>query len=138
MGGTQSVVKINFEDMQEMTIASDVVIINTMNVSMQHCLIKSTIDASIETARLEELRQRAPHTKIVVYGVNASDESIVRKYNQLASLGFTRVMVYPGGMLEWLLLQECYGEDEFPTTQKELDILKYKGERRANRLLLTY
>lgn len=138
MGGSQSVIKINFEDMQEMTTASDVVIINTMNVGMQHCLIKSTIDASIETVRLEELRQCAPHTKIIVYGVNASDDSIVQKYNQLASLGFTRVMVYPGGMLEWLLLQECYGADEFPTTKKELDILKYKGERRANRLMLTY
>lgn len=138
MGGTQSVVKINFEDMQEMTIASDVVVINTMDVNMQHCLIKSTIEACNETARLEELRKRAPHTKIVIYGLNASDESIVKKYNQLASLGFTRLMVYPGGMFEWLLLQDCYGDEEFPTTKKELDILKYKGERRANRLMLTY
>ena len=138
MGVTQSVVKINFEDMQDMTTARDVVIINTMGINMQHCLIKSTIEASNETVRLEELRQRAPNTKIVVYGINASDESIVKKYNQLASLGFTRVMIYPGGMLEWLLLQECYGDDEFPTTRKELDILKYKGERRANRLMLTY
>ena len=30
-------------------------------------------------------------------------------------------------MFEWLLLQDIYGDDEFPTTTKELDILKYKG-----------
>ena len=36
------------------------------------------------------------------------------------------VYVYPGGLFEWLLLQDIYGEDNFPTTLKELDILKYK------------
>ena len=31
-----------------------------------------------------------------------------------------------GGLFEWLLLQDMYGSDEFPTTNKELDVLKYK------------
>ena len=42
------------------------------------------------------------------------------------SLGLTEVYVYPGGLFEWLLLQDIYGDDSFPTTKKELDILKYK------------
>ena len=42
------------------------------------------------------------------------------------SLGFYNVYLYNGGLFEWLLLQDIYGFDEFPTTKKELDILKYK------------
>ena len=48
------------------------------------------------------------------------------KYKQLLSLGFTNVSIYIGGMFEWLLLQEIYGEAPFPTTCHELDLLKYK------------
>ena len=43
-------------------------------------------------------------------------------------MGFSQIYVYPGGIFEWLLLQDIYGEDSFPTTKKELDILKYKGD----------
>ena len=32
-------------------------------------------------------------------------------------------------MFEWLCLQDIYGSDSFPTTQKELDILKYKANK---------
>jgi len=35
--------------------------------------------------------------------------------------------VYIGGLFEWLLLQDIYGDEEFPTTSKIIDILKYKG-----------
>jgi hypothetical protein len=35
--------------------------------------------------------------------------------------------VYIGGLFEWLLLQDIYGDEEFPTTAKIIDILKYKG-----------
>jgi len=44
----------------------------------------------------------------------------------LTSLGFYNVYIYIGGIFEWLLLQDIYGEKEFPTTNKELDLLKYK------------
>ena len=29
-------------------------------------------------------------------------------------------------MFEWMLLQDIYGTDDFPTTINELDILKFK------------
>ena len=32
-------------------------------------------------------------------------------------------------MFEWLLLQDIYGNDNFPTTSKDLDILKYKPKK---------
>ena len=32
-------------------------------------------------------------------------------------------------MFEWLLLQDIYGNELFPTTSKELDILKYKSQQ---------
>jgi hypothetical protein len=40
--------------------------------------------------------------------------------------GFPEVYVYSGGLFEWMLLQDIYGQDEFPTTKKVLDILKWK------------
>jgi hypothetical protein len=46
------------------------------------------------------------------------------------------VFVYTGGLFEWLLLQDIYGKDEFPTTSDELDILKYRSESFFNNRLL--
>jgi len=36
------------------------------------------------------------------------------------------------------MLQDIYGEKEFPTTKKELDILKYKPYKVLNVQLLEY
>jgi hypothetical protein len=66
---------------------------------------------------------------IIVYGRNANDDTVEKKYRQLISLGFIEVYMYMGGMFEWMLLQDIYGKDEFQTTAKVLDILKFKGKR---------
>jgi len=76
--------------------------------------------------------------KLIIYGMNACDESLNYKYNQLAKLGFSNMYVYVGGLFEWLLLQDIYGDDNFPTTKKEPDILKYKGDIMSKKLMLTY
>ena len=65
---------------------------------------------------------------------NCNDEKIYSKYNQLQSLGFYNVYIYTGGLFEWLMLQDIYSEKEFPTTKKELDILKYKPNKVLNNL----
>ena len=65
-----------------------------------------------------------PHRRVPV-----SFDKTYKKYEQLVGLGFTNVYIYVGGMFEWLLLQDIYGQDLFPTTSKELDILKYKSQR---------
>ena len=138
MGNSKSVRKINFEDMQDMIKDVQTIIINTIDPSMQECLITRTILAKDETMLLNKLINTNLQTRIVIYGVNATDDKIVKKYNQLLTLGFTNVLVYPGGMFEWLLLQDTYGSDQFPTTKKELDILKYKGKKISNLLLTNY
>ena len=42
------------------------------------------------------------------------------------------VYLYLGGLFEWLLLQDIYGFDDFPTTSRQLDILKYKPGQKLN------
>lgn len=68
--------------------------------------------------------------KIIVYGKNTTDDSAEKKYKQLSGLGFGEIYIYSGGMFEWMLLQDIYGADEFPTTKKVLDILRFSGEMR--------
>jgi hypothetical protein len=68
--------------------------------------------------------------KIIVYGKNSIDETAEKKYSQLKTLGFSELYLYSGGLFEWMLLQDIYGNTEFPTTKKVLDILKYKGTRK--------
>ena len=60
--------------------------------------------------------KQGKHIKIIIYGKNCNDEKIYIKYQQLISLGFYNVFIYVGGLFEWLLLQDIYGSDEFPTT----------------------
>ena len=65
-------------------------------------------------------------------GYIPNDDSIETKFKQMQGLGFANIYIYRGGMFEWLLLQDIYGQDEFPTTSKLLDILKYKSTRTWN------
>jgi hypothetical protein len=46
--------------------------------------------------------------------------------------------LYAGGLFEWLLLQDIFGAAEFPTTKKELDIIKYKPNKILNVKFLEY
>ena len=65
-------------------------------------------------------------TNIIIYGKNTNDSTIYNKHQQLLSLGFNKVYIYPGGLFEWLCLQDIYGSLNFPTLGSELDILKYR------------
>ena len=76
------------------------------------------------------------NVNIIIYGMNCNDESIYKKYSQLMNLGFVNIGVYVGGMFEWLLLQDIYGNDYFKTTTVENDFLKYKGIQKFNIKLL--
>jgi hypothetical protein len=64
--------------------------------------------------------------------------NIYKKYNQFLSLGFFKVYLYLGGMFEWLLLQDIYGNKEFPTSNRQLDLLKYKPNKTFGVSLLEY
>jgi hypothetical protein len=105
-------------------------LINTLNENRQDCLIIGTVGINKEVEIINNcIKNGNKKIKLVIYGLNSNDENIYIKYNQLISLGFYNVYIYTGGMFEWLLLQDIYGEAEFPTTKKELDILKYKSNK---------
>jgi len=127
MGGSQSMLKINFEDMQCICKNSDMyILINTLSDLEQDCLIKNTIPAIREESVINKYLKDTQSVKIIIYGKNCNDLGVQTKYNQLLKLGFTWIYVYTGGLFEWLLLQDIYGDEHFPTTKKQQDILKYK------------
>lgn len=132
MGLTQSVQKLNFEGMQNIVNNNNTrgkfLIINTLDSNNQHCLIINTLSPSQEIEEISRFLRENKNINIAIYGANSLDSKVVEKYNQLYKLGFTNIYVYIGGLFEWLLLQDIYGDDEFPTTSKIVDILKYKGK----------
>lgn len=141
MGNSQSTtIKINYEDVQFIIKNPEShLLINTLSTLEQNCLIVNTINVNNEENIINSCIKRGiKDIKIVIYGKNSNDEKLYNKYNQLTSLGFYNVYVYTGGLFEWLMLQDIYGENEFPTTKKELDILKYKPNKVLNVPLLEY
>tara|TARA_B100001741_G_scaffold256625_1_gene219414 strand:+ start:177 stop:584 length:408 start_codon:yes stop_codon:yes gene_type:complete len=132
MGINQSVNKINFEGMQNIinnnTTKGKFLIINTLDSENQSCLIKNTLTPNKEIEEITNYLKKDKNINIIIYGENCSDNKVINKYNQLYKLGFINLYVYIGGLFEWLLLQDIYGEEEFPTTSKIIDILKYKGK----------
>ena len=141
MGNTQSFNQhINFEDMQHVVSSSTrYLIINTLAITDQTCLIRGSLHASQEEQVINTyLQNRQTNIHVVGYGRNANDTAAYTKQQQLLKMGFSRSYLYPGGLFEWLLLQDIYGGDEFPTTAKELDILKYKPVRALHTNLIEY
>ena len=132
MGNTHSVNKINFEALQDIINnnikTSRFIIINTLDETSQECLIYGSLSNYREVETINEYLKQDKSINIVIYGENCCDNRVIDKYNQLFKLGFINIFVYIGGLFEWLLLQDIYGEDEFKTTSKQLDILKYKGK----------
>jgi hypothetical protein len=126
MGNSQKNVFVNFKYLRDASNSNDHCIINTMSMNYQTCLIHNTVDAKEEQTRINQyIDSSKKETKIIIYGLNNCDTSVYDKRKQLTDLGFTNVYIYVGGMFEWLLLQDVFGQDEVKTTSSELDILKY-------------
>lgn len=130
MGNTSSINKLNFQALQTIINkrTSEFIIISTLSEDNQSCLIANTISPSEEYQLLNQYIKTNLYINIVIYGENSTDNSVINKYNQLYKLGFKNIYVYLGGLFEWLLLQDIYGDDQFLTTSKIIDILKYKGK----------
>ncbi len=153
MGSSASICKVNYEDIQCICRTANPLdqhkysnyyaashpwlLINTLPPGMQGCLIPGTLPIEEEEVSMNAmlLEPKGKDREIIVYGKNANDDTVHKKYQQLMGLGFKNVRVYPGGMFEWLLLQDIYGAASFPTTSKELDILKYKPPSLRQKLL---
>lgn len=137
MGNQSSIQRLNFEDIQEVIKDNTkYVLINTLNENLQQCLIPNTIGINEEEKIINTLLSSNKSKKIIIYGKNANDMSIYDKYEQLSKLGFINVYVYSGGLFEWLCLQDIYSSELFPTSKKELDILKYKPNSGLNKLFI--
>ena len=132
MGNSQSINKINFESVQNIInnniTCGQFMIINTLENNNQNCLIKNTLSPQEEISALNNYLKNNKSINILIYGENCCDTKVIDKFNQLYKLGFSNLYIYIGGLFEWLLLQDIYGDDEFPTTTKIIDILKYKGK----------
>ena len=139
MGQTQSVSrKVNFEDIQYLLNKNNqYILINTLSETEQDCLIKNTVSIDNEVKYINHFMSQDISINIVIYDKNANAPNLMKKYEQLVGLGFTNVFIYPGGLFEWLLLQDIYGFEDFPTTKKERDHLKYKGKSVFTNNLLT-
>jgi len=127
--GNTSIQKMNFEDIQTIlkeNTNTPCLLINTLREDQQSCLLPKTVSFMKEESIVNQYIQTNKNIPIVVYGLHCNDASIYKKYNQLITLGFTQVSLYPGGMFEWLLLQDIYGEEDFPTTAKEYNLLRFK------------
>lgn len=123
MGSLLSVNKIDFKDMK-IAINKNYIIINTLHANNQSCLIENTLNINDEISTINK-NLKNKYIYIIIYGENSNDNNVIKKYTQLKNLGFKNLYVYTGGLFEWLLLQDIYGFDEFPTTSKIIDILKY-------------
>ena len=137
MGNASSINKINYEDLIFLSNNNECILINTLPSTMQECLIINTVNINEEITLINSYLKSDQKKTIIIYGKNCNDESIYKKYKQLNDLGFININIYTGGMFEWLLLQDIYGNDEFKTTTRELDILKYRPDSKLNRLYLT-
>ena len=132
MGNQVSLVpKVSYEDIQMVVyrnthIPHSTLIINTLPPSLQHCLIKTTVDIRYEEQIVNTMNHKNRDIMIIVYGKNSNDITILHKYEQLVKLGFTNVHIYTGGIFEWMLLYEIYGKDLFKITRYEIDILRYR------------
>ena len=145
MGSSNSKTKLNYEDVQNASKQSfsntnstngngnskKYAIINTLDKNCQTCLIQNTIPIQDEEDVINSILKDkySNNITIIIYGLNSNDDSVYSKYEQLVKLGIKNVFIYTGGMFEWLLLQDIYGRELFPTSSKELDILKYKPRK---------
>lgn len=118
---------VSYEDVQK----GKGCLISTLPTTEQDILIHNTVACHLEINTVEDaIKRKIP---ILIYGRNVNDPTIYKKYDQIKKLGGV-AYIYPGGLFEWLLLQDIYGNDHFKTTtyKKSMDILKYKPNNVLN------
>ena len=132
---------IGFEDVLHSLKNKDkFIIINTLNHNEQNVLIHNTLPSTEEESIINSIIQKKNISAItiIIYGKNYNDTSVEAKYDKLIECGFKDIAIYKGGLFEWLLLQDIYGKSNFPTSGKEIDILKFKPLKTFGNHLITY
>lgn len=128
MGIMYSLPSYNYHQLQDCMKKNNIILINTLPLTRQECLIKGTLKAFDEVDCMNKLLKTNKNKEIVVYGIHHTDLSVIVKYNQLKKLGFKNVHIYFGGMHEWLLLQEVFDITNFQTDGYIKNIVDYKIE----------
>lgn len=128
--------KIGFDDIVYLNKnpSKNFILINTLPINEQSFLIKGTVSFQIEEKIINDSLKQYDQITIIIYGKNNIDNSVEIKYRQLQNLGYSRnnLFIYYGGILEWSLLQDIYGDDNFQTTSHNIDVLKFKPERKLD------
>ena len=85
MGSIQSIQKINYESMQNIinNTSNKFLLINTLDITNQGCLIKNTILPEREIAQLNYYLRHDKNINIVIYGENCCDSKVIDKYKFL-------------------------------------------------------
>ena len=127
--------KIGYNDVLKFIDTANTIIINTLPVYEQDCLIEGTMSHLVEEARMNELlHSENKYTyRVVIYGKHATDDTVESKYQHVCDLGIPHdhVYMYCGGMFEWMLLQDIFGAEQFPTTSVCRDVLRFQPKRRV-------
>ena len=133
MGNSESLIKkVNFDDIIIISLKNAHILIHVMDKENEELLIKGTLTINEEIEKVNSLLSfRKMDVTIVIYGKNTDDISkVIGRYRQLRDMGFSNVYVYLGGLFEWLLLQEIYGNEEIKTNIVcKKNILDYKPSR---------
>lgn len=115
---------LNFDDMKQ-AIDRGYTICHIMEEADEGIIIKNTLSVKDEIKKINDFLQNDQlDGMIVLYGRNYTDiDKLAQRQKQLNSLGFMRVFIYVGGLYEWVLLQNVYGDKLFPTN-RIFDILE--------------
>lgn len=139
IGTASTIQKIGYRDIQYAhEKPNQYIIINTLPESEQDYLIKNTIACNHEENVINKYLKEHIEINIIIYGKNATDETAITKGQQLSALGFTNIYIYIGGLFEWALLQEIYDFENFPTTTKLSDPLRFQPANKFNIQLISY
>lgn len=100
-------------------------LINTLSVHEQSVLLPYTIPCHLEEGLINEVlddySENPSDYYVVIYGKNNVDDTVDKRFKQLIQLGFPNVFVYYGGLFEWNLLRDIYGNDRFELDAKSDD-----------------
>jgi hypothetical protein len=82
MGNSQSMQKINYEDVQYVIKNAEAhILINTLNENEQDCLLPNTIGIHKEVDLINSLIKHGnKKVRIIVYGRNSNDENFSKSY----------------------------------------------------------